>query len=197
MQERLLINAKQKAEEAQQDLHQMHQQLAATHSDLTSTQHQLADAHTRLNRAKADVNDLEQPHRQLQQQVHALHAEAESAQRQHAQLQADIAAAQAELKDEQLQVNKLRQEGWEVEEALKTARGVMQSERLLATDRRATTAEHSAQSSTNSSEAAPQMLDAVSPDCHAEGVDPQPKTSVKVCQANVLSACMANTVSGS
>ena len=193
----MLIGAKQKAEEAQQDLQQIQKQLAATQSDLSATQNQLADTHTRLDSTKADVSGLEQQQRQLQQEVHALHAEAESAQHEHARLQTDIAAAQGEVEKQQLQVNKLRQEGWEIEDALNAARRAVLSERLTVTDRQAAALEHSAQSSTNSSERAVQMLDAASPSGHTGCAGPQTTTSAKVCHADVCSACRTLTVSWS
>lgn len=193
LQEHMLIGAKQKAEEAQQDLQQIQKQLAATQSNLSATQHQLEDTHTRLDSTEADVSGLEQQRRQLQQEVHALYAEAESAQHEHARLQTDITAAQGEVEKQQLQVNKLRQEGWHMEEAFNAAKRAVQRERLSATDRNALPSEHSAQSTDDSNGEAVQVLIAASPSGHTGYVRPHTTTSAKVCNADVCSACMTLT----
>lgn len=118
LQDQALINAKQSVEEAEQTLIKTENRLASAHADLTAAQQQLKDVQASVDTAKATASALKEQQHQLQQQVHALHAEAEAAQHEHARIQTGIAAAQVELEEEQVQVNRLRQEGWEMQETL-------------------------------------------------------------------------------
>lgn len=175
----MLISANQGTAEGQKALQQTLEQLAATQSDLTAQQQQLADVHMGMDRAQADVSAAKQQQAQLQQQIHALHAEADAAQHEYAKLQTDIAASRAMLEDVQLEVNKLKQERWDEEEALNAVQRQAASKGKVLRASSAQTAEVGASASGHC-----QSADAAGSDlrsCHTEGASPQPSSPAQVC----------------
>ena len=185
LQERSLISANQSTEEGQKALQQTLEQLAATQSDLTAQQQQLADMHMGTDRAQADISAAKHQQAQLQQQIHALLAEAGAAQHEHAELQTDIAASHAMLEEVQLEVNSLKQERWVEEEALKAvqrqASSIGKVLKASTVQKAEDVSDASASKHCRSADAAGSSLTSRDAEC----ASPQPSSPAQVCHMSM------------